>query len=56
MQSHSMYAVVNIKGHQYIVKAGDAITVDRIDSDVGDAISFDEVLLSFGEDQSSISI
>lgn len=51
-----MYAVLKIQWHQYLVKEGDAITVDRVDSEVGDSITFDEVLLSFGEDQSAVSI
>ncbi|MEX2640284.1 MAG: 50S ribosomal protein L21 [Balneolales bacterium] len=40
-----MYAVVQISGHQFNVKADDLIYVDRQDADVNEKISFDKVLL-----------
>lgn len=49
-----MYAVVEIKWHQYLVKEGDTITIDRIDSEEKDAISFDTVLLGFSEDGKTV--
>jgi len=43
-----MYSVVEIKGHQYKVKAGDLIDVERIEAEVGSSLSFDQVLLVSG--------
>ena len=39
-----MFAVVQSGGHQYRVKAGDKIIVDRIEGSVGDKIKLDKVL------------
>lgn len=44
-----MYSVVEIKGHQYKLKAGDKIDVERIEAEVGATVSFDKVLLIGGE-------
>ena len=44
-----MYAVVELKGHQYIVKEGDIITVDNVDLDEGAKLTIDKVLLSFDD-------
>ena len=44
-----MYAVIAFQWHQYIVKKGDEIVVDRLDAKAGDAITIDTVLLSFDE-------
>lgn len=49
-----MYVVVEIQGHQYIVKKWDKISVDRVDSDEGKKITFDSVLLSFSEDWETV--
>lgn len=43
-----MYSVVEIKGHQYKVKAGDMIDVEKIEAEVGKTIAFDKVLLVGG--------
>jgi large subunit ribosomal protein L21 len=43
-----MYSVVEIKGHQYKLKAGDLIDVERIEAEVGATVSFDQVLLIGG--------
>ena len=43
-----MYSVVEIKGHQYKLKAGDLIDVEKIDAEVGASVSFDKVLLIGG--------
>jgi large subunit ribosomal protein L21 len=43
-----MYTVVEIKGHQYKVKAGDLIDVERIEAEVGKTVDFDQVLLIGG--------
>jgi len=44
-----MYAVVEIKGHQYIIREGDTITVDNVDLDEGVKITIDTVLLAFDD-------
>ncbi len=43
-----MYTVVEIKGHQYKLKAGDMIDVEKIDAEVGSTVHFDQVLLIGG--------
>ncbi len=43
-----MYTVVEIKGHQYKLKAGDLIDVEKIDAEEGATVSFDQVLLIGG--------
>lgn len=40
-----MYAVVKIQGFQYKVEEGQQLFVNRLEENVGDFISFDEVLL-----------
>ncbi|MFC1566061.1 50S ribosomal protein L21 [Candidatus Neomarinimicrobiota bacterium] len=41
-----MYAIVNIAGKQYKVSEGDKLHVARLSSEVGDKVSFDNVLLT----------
>jgi len=43
-----MYTVVEIKGHQYKLSAGDLIDVERIEAEVGSSVTFDNVLLVGG--------
>jgi len=43
-----MYTVVEIKGHQYKLSAGDLIDVERIEAEVGSTLTFDQVLLVGG--------
>jgi large subunit ribosomal protein L21 len=43
-----MYTVVEIKGHQYKLAAGDLIDVERIEAEVGASVTFDKVLLVGG--------
>ena len=45
-----MYGVVEIKGHQYKVKAGDIIDVEKMDGNVGDKVEFDQVLFIGGKE------
>lgn len=45
------YAVVQIKGKQHIVKEGDEIVVDRLESETDKDINFSEVLLIKDEKQ-----
>lgn len=44
-----MYTVVEIKGHQYKLKAGDLIDVEKIEAEEGSSVSFDKILLIGGE-------
>lgn len=43
-----MYTVVEIKGHQYKLSAGDLIDVEKIEAEVGSTVTFDKVLLVSG--------
>lgn len=44
-----MYAVVEYKGHQHIVKDGDTIIVDLVDAAEGEAVVLDKIVLAFDE-------
>lgn len=44
-----MYAVIQTGGKQYKVQKGDKIFVEKLPGNVGDAVSFDKVLLVGGE-------
>ncbi len=43
-----MYTVVEIKGHQYKLKAGDMIDVEKIDAEEGKSLEVTSVLLVGG--------
>jgi large subunit ribosomal protein L21 len=43
-----MYTVVEIKGHQYKLSAGDLIDVEKIEAEIGSTVTFDKVLLVGG--------
>ncbi len=44
-----MYGVVEIKGHQYRVKEGDVVDVQRMDAEVGSKVELDQVLFIGGD-------
>ncbi len=44
-----MYGIVEIAGHQYQVKAGDLIDVEKLTVDVGNDVVFDQVLMIGGK-------
>jgi len=44
-----MYAVVELKWHQYIIQEGDTITVDKVDLDEWAKMTIDTVLLAFDD-------
>ncbi len=44
-----MYSVVEIKGHQYRVKEGDVIDVQKMDAEVGAKVELDRVLFIGGD-------
>ncbi len=45
-----MYAVIQDRGKQYVVRPGDRLRVDLLGSAAGDEIVFDRVLLKGGDD------
>jgi len=49
-----MYAVVRTGGKQVRVSPGQAVRVEKLSGEVGDAISFDEVLLVGGEGETRV--
>lgn len=44
-----MYGIVEIKGHQYRVQAGDIIDVEKLGEEVGKKVEFSEVLFIGGD-------
>lgn len=44
-----MYGVVEVKGHQYRVQAGDIIDVQKMDAEVGSTVELDQVLFIGGD-------
>ena len=44
-----MYAVIKTGGKQYRVSQGDKLRVEKLPGNVGDAVTFDQVLLVGGE-------
>lgn len=40
------YAIIKTGGKQYRVEAGDKISVEKLDAEVGDTVTFEEVLAS----------
>jgi len=50
-----MYAILNDRGHQYKVREGDLVHVDKLGGKKGDAIAFDQVLL-VGQDDGSVKV
>ncbi len=44
-----MYGVVEIAGHQYCVKAGDIIDVEKLAQEVDSQVEFDKVLFIGGD-------
>ena len=47
-ESPEVYAVIRSGGKQYRVSPGQRVTLERLDGDAGDAITFDDVLLVQG--------
>ncbi len=45
-----MYAIIEDGSHQFRVREGDQIRVDRRDGNVGDTLTFSKVLLLAGDD------
>lgn len=51
-----MYAVIDLKWHQYIIKEWDKITVDSMWEEDGKTINIDTVLMTFDEAGSDVKI
>ncbi len=51
-----MYAVIELKGHQYIVQEWDTITVDNVDLNEWEKMVVDKVLLAFDDKGEKVSI
>lgn len=45
-----MYAVFQAGGHQYKAKEGDVLTIDKIEGNAGDKVTFDKVMLVGGSE------
>ena len=49
-----MYAIVSIAGQQFKVEKGKKVFVHRLPGDIGDEVSFDQVLLISQDDKTNI--
>ncbi len=49
-----MFAVIQSGGKQYRVSPGDLLRVEKLNGEVGDQISFENVLLVGGDDESRV--
>ena len=49
-----MYAVIQSGGKQYRVSPGDLLRVEKLNGEVGDQITFEDVLLVGGDDESRV--
>ncbi|MFZ2151024.1 MAG: 50S ribosomal protein L21 [Candidatus Absconditicoccaceae bacterium] len=51
-----MYAVISLKGHQYIVNEGLELTVDKVDGNPGDKIEIEEVIAIFDQEGTDVKV
>jgi len=51
-----MYAVIQTGGKQYIVEPGKRYRFERVSGNVGDAIVFDRIFLTFGKDGEEVRV
>jgi large subunit ribosomal protein L21 len=51
-----MYAVIELQGHQWIVKKGDKIDVDNVNLPEGETLETDKILLAFDENQENVKV
>lgn len=49
-----MYAVIKTGGKQYKVAAGESLTIETLDAEVGSTVSFEEVLLVSNGEQVTV--
>jgi large subunit ribosomal protein L21 len=45
MEEKNMYAVVATGGKQYKIKEGETLRIEKVDGNVGEAFTFDQVLM-----------
>ena len=50
-----MFAIIQASGHQHKVKPGETIDVDRLGTDAGGEVTFDQVLLVSKDDGSVVA-
>ena len=48
------YAIIKTGGKQYRVKEGDRLDVEKLDAQVGDTVTFDEVLMVSNGDAATL--
>lgn len=51
-----MFAVIRTGGKQYIVKEGDTLTVEKLEGNENDSVTFEDVLLLFDEAGEQVQI
>lgn len=51
-----MFAVIRTGGKQYIVKEGDVLTVEKLEGNENDGVTFEDVLLLFDEAGEQVQI
>lgn len=51
-----MLAVIATGGKQYLVKTGDVIKVEKLDVKEGDKVTFDQVLMTAGDDGADVKV
>lgn len=51
-----MFAVIQTGGKQYLAKTGDTLKVERLDGEKGDAVTFDQVLMTANDDGSNVTM
>lgn len=51
-----MLAVIATGGKQYLVKTGDVLKIEKITGNAGDAISFEQVLLTADDDGGNVKL
>ncbi len=51
-----MFAVIETGGKQYLIKTGDSLKVEKLDTEAGKEVVFDKVLLLAKEDGSDVKI
>lgn len=53
LKNHTMIAIVNIAGQQFKVTSGQKVYVHHLDAEKGAKVSFDEVLMLSGDDNTT---
>lgn len=51
-----MNAVIKTGGKQYIIKKGDSLKIEKIVGEVGDNVTFDEVLLAYDDEAQDVKV